>query len=79
VLRPGRLLDRIAFGSLDVEQARAAALHELRGEIKRGKVDPAMLHAQITAPMTLAEVYALANATRKGGAANDAQPATEAA
>lgn len=80
VLRPGRLLDRIAFGALDAEQARAAALHELRGEIKRGKVDPAILRAQIVAPMTLAEVYALANAARKASAAaNDAQPATEAA
>lgn len=80
VLRPGRLLDRISFGHLDPAQAQACAAHELRAEIKRGSVDPGILHAQLLAPMTLAEVYAWANAVRGQAAAKrDPQPANEAA
>lgn len=80
VLRPGRLLDRISFGHLDAAQAQACAAHELRAEIKRGSVDPAILHAQLLAPMTLAEVYAWANAVRGQAAAKrDPLPANEAA
>lgn len=80
VLRPGRLLDRVVFGPLDVEQARCAAAHELRGEFERRTVNPEVLRAQIVAPMTLAEVYALAHVARKAGATeNDVQAAAEAA